>query len=278
LIANSTHKASNQINCFGIEGFDDKISLKAFYIDKYLMKKLLLTFLLSIFFCSFSFGQEKPSEPEKPSGSGSGSGSGFGSGNRSAPKSYDSTVSKPLNILFKPRPRYTEAARQNEIEGDITLRITFLDSGQIGSITPVSELPFGLTEQAIAAAKQMRFEPQIKNGRAVTVIKPVQFSFTIYYDEDYEAVAKKAEIIEMPEPEFPQEGYLKNHSGKVMLEIALNASGKASVVKVETDLPKEFIQSAREAVSKITFKPAIHKNGREISVTRVIKYEFKSQN
>lgn len=241
------------------------------------MKKILLSLLSMIFFCSYSFGQEKPSEPEKQSGSGVGSGSGFGVGSKSSPQTYNSTVSKPLNILFKPRPRYTAAARQNEIEGDVTLRITFLDSGQIGTVTPVSALPYGLTEQAIAAAKQLRFEPQIKNGKAVTVIKPVQFSFTIYYDENYEAVAKKAEIIEMPETEFPRGEHLKNYSGKVKLEIALNSSGRASVLKIETNLPKEFVQSSREAVSKITFKPAIHKNGREISVTRVIEYEFKSQ-
>jgi TonB family protein len=242
------------------------------------MKNLLLSLLLLIFFCSFSFGQEKTSEPEKPSGSGVGSGSGFGVGSKSSPKTYDSTDTKPLNILFKPRPRYTETARQNGIEGTVTLRILFLDSGQIGTVTPVSALPYGLTEQAIAAAKQMRFEPQIKNGRAFTVIKLVQFSFTIYYDEKDEIVAKKAEVIEMPEPEFPREEHLKNNSGKVKLEIALNSSGKASVLKVETNLPKEFVQSAREAVSKIKFKPAIHKNGREISIIRVIEYEFKSQN
>jgi TonB family protein len=249
------------------------------------MKKLLFSFLLLTFLCSFSFGQKKPSEPEKPSGSGSGFGTGVGTGdksssksNKSSPKSYDSTVSKPLNIIFKPRPRYTEAARENGVEGTVTLRITFLASGQIGSISPVSGLPYGLTEQAITAAKQMKFEPQIHKGVPFSVVKAVQFSFTIYYDENDENVAKKAEIIEMPEPEFPQEEHLKNNSGKVKLEITLNSSGKASVLKVETDLPKEFVQSAREAVSKIKFKPAIHKNGREISVTRVIEYEFRSQN
>lgn len=129
------------------------------------------------------------------SGTGSGFGSGFGDGtgdgtgsgrsgrgtNPEPPKPPPAAgPSKPLNITFKPKPRYTDAARQQNIQGSVTVRVTFLASGQIGSVTPVSGLGYGLTEQAIAAAKQMRFEPALKNGVPQTVIRPVQFNFTIY--------------------------------------------------------------------------------------------------
>lgn len=117
-------------------------------------------------------------------GNGDGSGTGDGSGrNRTAPPPPPERPvgpSKPLQITFKPKPRYTDAARQNNIQGTVTLRVTFLASGDIGSVSPVSQLGYGLTEQAIAAAKQMRFEPQLVNGRPQTVVKSVQFSFTIY--------------------------------------------------------------------------------------------------
>ena len=131
-------------------------------------------------------------------GAGSGTGSGFGSGigngngdgtgdgsgrasNPGPPKPPPAAgPSKPLQITFKPKPRYTDAARQNNVQGSVTVKVTFLASGQIGSVTPVSGLGYGLTEQAIAAAKQMRFEPQLKNGVPQTVVRPVQFNFTIY--------------------------------------------------------------------------------------------------
>jgi hypothetical protein len=87
---------------------------------------------------------------------------------------------KPLHILSKPRPLYTAEARENNTQGKITLRVAFLANGEIGNISPINKLPDGLTEQAITAAKQMKFEPQIKNGTPQTVIKSVQFSFTIY--------------------------------------------------------------------------------------------------
>ena len=87
---------------------------------------------------------------------------------------------KPLYILSKQRPVYTEQARANNTQGKVILGVTFLASGEIGAILPISTLPNGLTEQAITAAKQMKFEPQIKNGRPITVSKPVQFNFAIY--------------------------------------------------------------------------------------------------
>jgi TonB family protein len=124
------------------------------------------------------------------SGSGSGVGSGVGSGTGAgtgggAPPPPPPVKPKPrvttaLQITSKPRANYTDAARQNQVQGTVTLRVTFLASGQIGSISPVSGLPYGLTEQAIAAARSMKFVPQMVDGEPKTVTKQVQYSFTIY--------------------------------------------------------------------------------------------------
>lgn len=86
----------------------------------------------------------------------------------------------PLQVLSKPRANYTEAARQNQVQGTITLRVTFLDSGEIGSISTLNALPNGLTEQAVAAAREMKFEPARKDGVPYTVSKQVQYNFTLY--------------------------------------------------------------------------------------------------
>lgn len=127
------------------------------------------------------------------SGFGSGEGDGIGGGKGSGiagigeppppPKKKDPPPVGPsstVNILSKPRPGYTDAARQNAVTGTVTLRVTFLANGQIGSIAPVSGLPYGLTEQAIAAARGIKFEPAKTNGVPKTVTKPVVYSFTIY--------------------------------------------------------------------------------------------------
>lgn len=88
--------------------------------------------------------------------------------------------SKPLNVIYKPKPQYTEEAKNNNIQGNVRVRVTFLADGEIGSVSEVAGLPFGLTERAIEAAKKIRFEPQKMNGKNVAVSKVVVFNFTIY--------------------------------------------------------------------------------------------------
>jgi TonB family protein len=85
-----------------------------------------------------------------------------------------------LTILSKPKANYTDEARQKNIQGNVNLRITFLASGQIGGISPISGLPSGLTEQAIAAAREIKFTPATKDGTPYTKQMTVQYSFTIY--------------------------------------------------------------------------------------------------
>lgn len=97
-----------------------------------------------------------------------------------AGKSSINEENYPLTIVVKVKPFYTDAARQANVQGSVLLRVTFLGNGGIGAITPVSELPLGLTEQAIRAARQMAFLPQKKGNQSQTVVKSVQFNFSIY--------------------------------------------------------------------------------------------------
>lgn len=114
-------------------------------------------------------------------GNGNGRGDGSGGGNPPPPPPVvREVVTVPFRIISKPRPGYTDAARQNQVTGVVRLKVTFLASGAIGSIAPVSGLPYGLTEQAISAARQIKFEPQKKNGAAVAVTKTIEYSFSIY--------------------------------------------------------------------------------------------------
>jgi len=86
----------------------------------------------------------------------------------------------PVQILSKPRAIYTDAARLNFTEGKVLLRVTFSANGQIGAISVIDGLPDGLTEQAIAAARGLKFEPARRDGVPYSVTKPVEYTFTIY--------------------------------------------------------------------------------------------------
>lgn len=93
-------------------------------------------------------------------------------------KKIDQTYDIPVKIIFKPRPKYPDG--QVCVQGNVTLRVEFLFTGEIGNITAVSRLGYGMTENAIEAAKQMKFEPAQLRGKPVTIHKTVQFGFTIY--------------------------------------------------------------------------------------------------
>jgi TonB family protein len=124
-------------------------------------------------------------------GSGSGNGNGNGNGNGTGngddgpgivknEKPVNAGVTSQIKILSKPQARYTDEGRKNNIQGSVTLKVTFSANGTIGSISTVSGLPYGLTEKAIEAARQIRFEPAKKNGVPYSSIRTITYSFTIY--------------------------------------------------------------------------------------------------
>lgn len=111
-----------------------------------------------------------------------GSGSDSTLGDSDVDLKSDSSGRKPegIVILTKPRPGYTEEARQASIQGTVIVRVTFLSHGGIGAISVVKGLPLGLTDEAIAAAKRIAFLPQTLDGKPVTIIKQVEYTFGIY--------------------------------------------------------------------------------------------------
>jgi TonB family protein len=83
-------------------------------------------------------------------------------------------------VITKPEPRYTEIARRNRITGTVVLRAVFTSSGAVTNIHAVSNLPDGLTEKAIGAARGIRFIPAIKDGKFVSMWMELQYNFNLY--------------------------------------------------------------------------------------------------
>lgn len=139
-----------------------------------MMKKLIFIFLF-LWCCVFTINAQQG----EGSGRGTGVGRGIGSSDEDDSSKNNSKI-KTVNILSKPRAFYTDTARNNNVQGNIRLKVEFKKNGKIGKISVVSGLPDGLNEQAIKAAEQIRFEPQSKNGKPITVTKIVNYNFTLY--------------------------------------------------------------------------------------------------
>ena len=128
------------------------------------------------FYESLEFGKD-------PKGEDIGDGAAGIFGDENIPEIADNSSEEKaygLTIVSKPSPRYTDAARGANVQGTVTLRVSFYANGGIGSVTPVNSLPYGLTEQAIIAAKKLTFLPATKNGKKYSVTKMVAYTFTIY--------------------------------------------------------------------------------------------------
>jgi len=91
-----------------------------------------------------------------------------------------SQVEQRARVLFKPEPTYTEDARRNQIIGTVMLRVVFASNGDVVQIRAVRTLPYGLTERAIAAARQIKFVPAVKGGHPVSVFMQLEYNFNLY--------------------------------------------------------------------------------------------------
>ena len=110
-----------------------------------------------------------------------GGGPGGGGGGTDYNKIFNSReVTSKARVTFKPEPQYTEDARKNQITGTVVLSAVFTSSGQVTQIRAVKELPYGLTEKAIAAARQIRFDPAMKDGHAVSMYMHLEYNFNLY--------------------------------------------------------------------------------------------------
>jgi TonB family protein len=89
-------------------------------------------------------------------------------------------VTERARVLAKAEPQYTEDARRNQITGSVVLRVVFSRTGEVTNIRALHALPFGLTERAIAAARQIRFRPATKDGRPVNVYMQLEYNFNLY--------------------------------------------------------------------------------------------------
>jgi len=86
---------------------------------------------------------------------------------------------KPL-LIMKPEPSYTETARQNGITGTVVLKVVFSANGAVTGVRVVADLPKGLTELAIVAARQIKFLPASKDGKFVSMWMQLEYNFNLY--------------------------------------------------------------------------------------------------
>lgn len=82
-------------------------------------------------------------------------------------------------ITARPEPGYTREARRVGVQGIVALKILLLGDGKIDRIRVVRRLPYGLTENAIRAACEIKFKPALKGGQPVSQWVMVEYGFRL---------------------------------------------------------------------------------------------------
>jgi TonB family protein len=82
-----------------------------------------------------------------------------------------------VEILYKPKPVYTDEARKLNIEGEVLLEVLFGANGELRVNRVVRGLGHGLDEAAVTATNKIKFKPAQRNGSSVdsTAIVHVMF-------------------------------------------------------------------------------------------------------
>jgi len=88
---------------------------------------------------------------------------------------------KPVEILFVPKPIYTDEARAKKIEGFVRLEVVFSAGGDVKVLRVLQGLGYGLDEAAEATARQIRFKPAQQDGQPVDSEAPVRITFELAY-------------------------------------------------------------------------------------------------
>jgi TonB family protein len=93
----------------------------------------------------------------------------------------DGPPTSAVQITFKPTPVYTDEAKQMRLEGEVLIEIMFGANGQLHVNRVIRGLGHGLDESAIAAARQMRFHPALRDGVPVDSTSIVHVTFQMAY-------------------------------------------------------------------------------------------------
>lgn len=180
-----------------------------------------------------------------------------------------SQVETKAVITSKPAPAFTDEALDNDVYGNVRLRVVLASKGDVTDVRVVKGLPDGLTEKAIAAAMHIRFTPARRYGHAVSQYVTLEYYFGFNDDE----ADKRVKILEQPQPAYTDEARKNGVAGKVVINARFQKDGTVSSPTVVEGLPYGLTERALEALSHIRFVPAEFK-GRKVTVSRKVVYVF----
>lgn len=82
-------------------------------------------------------------------------------------------------VIHRVEPVYTEAARNSLVSGLVVLEVGVRRDGSVGGVCVVHGLPCGLSDQAIEAVRQWKFQPVVIAGKPADVVSTINVRFAL---------------------------------------------------------------------------------------------------
>jgi periplasmic protein TonB len=126
-------------------------------------------------------GDGRDPGPGSGPGDGAGVGPGKDGGSGGGPFQPGNGVTSPIPIQ-RGTPNYTDDAVRNRAQGVIVVACVVEPNGECGDVSVVRTFkpPYGLDQQALAAARRWRFRPGMRDGKPVPVLVNLEIAFRIH--------------------------------------------------------------------------------------------------
>jgi protein TonB len=82
------------------------------------------------------------------------------------------------NLVSQVKPEYPAEAKQNRIQGTVSLEATIDKTGHVANLSVLSG-PTELVLSAVTAVQQWVYRPTLLNGEPVTVITTIDVNYTL---------------------------------------------------------------------------------------------------
>ena len=195
--------------------------------------------------------------------------------------------SSQLNVVYQLEPQYTEEARQAGREGTVVLYVEVAPNGLAERIRVLRSLGFGLNENAVEAVQHWIFEPEFRNGTAVTAGTVVFVDFRLPVESRPSAKTTVSEvfrlgpssgitpprIISRVEPVYTEQARKAHLQGTIVLYVEVTPEGQLQNVQLLQGLGMGVDELAVERISQWRFEPAT-KEGKPVTVVILVEANF----
>ena len=198
---------------------------------------------------------------------------------RMADAPENSLVETPPEIAAYSDPFYTRTARDNKIEGTVTVEAAVDDKGKVTIGRTLKGLGYGLDENALAALRQWKFCPALRGETPIGAVVQIDIDFRLAnlpaseFDDTKVPGIDRPVVIKRVEPKYTDAARSARIGGTVVLQTVVKTDGTAKVVKIVRPLPYGLTESAISSIEQWTFKPATE-NGKAIPVSILAEVVF----